>query len=140
MPKVYKDVAGYPTIGYGHVLTKSELQSGKIYIRGMLFQYSNGISQSIAESILDQDLEEYEFAVNTYVKVPLKQNQYDSLVSFCFNVGAGAFMRSTLVKRLNAGDYDAVPEQLRRWKYSGGQIVQGLINRREKEVELWNKA
>ena len=72
------------------------------------------------------------------VKVPLNQNQFDALVSFVFNVGNNAFRDSTLVKVLNAGHFDQVPTQLRRWIRDNGKIVKGLINRREKEIALWN--
>jgi len=75
--------------------------------------------------------------VNSGVKVALNQNQFDSLVSFTFNTGIQAFADSTLLKMLNQGNYDAVPDQLRRWVRAGGNVVQGLVNRRENEIKLW---
>jgi lysozyme len=78
--------------------------------------------------------------VNESVTVPLNQNQFDALVSFSFNVGDNAFRGSTLLKLLNQGQYDQVPAQLRRWVRDNGHVVQGLINRREKEIVLWNTA
>jgi lysozyme len=68
----------------------------------------------------------------------LNQNQFDALVSFAFNVGDGAFRSSTLLRLLNQGQYDQVPAQLRRWNMDNGHVVQGLINRRNKEIALWN--
>ena len=84
-----------------------------------------------------QDVKPAEQAVGGGVKVALSQNQFDALVSFAFNVGNGAFLGSTLLKVLNQGQYDQVPTQLLRWTRSGGQVVQGLVNRRQNEIKLW---
>jgi lysozyme len=136
--QVYRDVAGLPTIGVGHLLTQDERSSGKITINGQTVRYGNGITKQQVYDLLDQDLDRFEDAVNKRVKVPLEQNQFDALVSFSFNVGIGAFKNSTLLKRLNKRDYAEVPNQLRRWNRSGGQVVRGLVNRREHEIQLWN--
>jgi lysozyme len=136
--KVYNDSAGLPTIGVGHLLTKSELMSGKISIGGVPVQYSNGLTQQQAETLLAQDLDPTEAAVNGGVKVTLSQNQFDALTSFTFNVGVGAFTGSTLLKLLNQKQYAQVPEQLMRWTRAGGRVVQGLVNRRQNEIKLWN--
>jgi len=122
----YKDVAGIWTIGYGHTRTAKQNQT---------------ISQVDADNLLMLDLEEFQDAVSRLVKVGLTDNQYGALVSFAFNVGAGAFERSTLLRKLNAGDYDSVPGQLMRWNKArvGGKMVpvQGLTNRRAAEAGLW---
>ncbi len=136
--KVYNDAAGLPTIGVGHLLTKSELTSGKITIGGVPVKYSNGITAQQAEQLLAQDLGPTEAAVNNGVKVKLSQNQFDALTSFTFNVGVSAFTNSTLLKLLNQGQYAQVPEQLMRWTRAGGRVVQGLVNRRQNEIKLWN--
>lgn len=136
--QVYKDSAGLPTIGVGHLLTRSELTSGKININGVPVQYANGLTQQQVNDLLAQDLKPTEQAVNGGVKVALNQNQFDALTSFAFNVGTGAFTGSTLLKVLNQGQYDQVPTQLLRWTRSGGQVVQGLLNRRQNEIKLWN--
>ena len=136
--KVYKDVAGLPTIGVGHLLTQDELTSGKILIRGEPIRYTDGLTKTQAMDLLAQDLERFEEAVNESGKVDLKQNQFDALVSFTFNVGSNAFRNSTLLRLLNQGNYSDVPNQLRRWVHSAGQKVQGLVNRRENEIELWS--
>ena len=138
-PFVYLDVAGLPTIGAGHLLTRDELTSGEIMIDGHAYKYHDGLSDGAIDRLLMRDLHIAELAVKTNVKVELNQNQYNALVSFAFNVGIGAFKKSTLLKRLNAGAYAAVPEQMRRWIFSAGQQIKGLKNRREKEIELWNK-
>ena len=135
---VYKDSAGLPTIGVGHLLTKSELSSGKITINGVPVSYENGLTEQQVTDLLAQDVQPAAAAVNNNVKVPLDQNQFDALVSFTFNVGIGAFTSSTLLKVLNQGQYDEVPTQLLRWTRAGGQVVQGLVNRRNNEIKLWN--
>lgn len=136
--KVYKDSAGLPTIGVGHLLTKSELSSGKTVINGIPVQYADGLTNQQTLDLLSQDVKPAEQAVNSGVKVALNQNQFDALVSFTFNVGVGAFTGSTLLKVLNQQQYTNVPNQLLRWVRSGGQVVQGLVNRRQNEIKLWN--
>ena len=136
--KVYKDSAGLPTIGVGHLLTQSERTSGAIVINGLAVQYADGLTDQQVLDLLGQDVQPAEQAVNIGVKVALDQNQFDALVSFTFNTGTGAFSSSTLLKVLNQGQYDQVPDQLRRWNKAGGQVVQGLVNRRENEIKLWN--
>jgi lysozyme len=134
---VYLDVAGLPTIGVGHLLTKDELSSERIVIGGDAIDYTLGLTDEQVYELLGQDLERFERVVNDSVEPDLAQHQFDALVSFAFNVGGGAFQQSTLLKRLNAGDFADVPSQLRRWIISGGRIVQGLVNRRENEIKLW---
>jgi len=135
---VYPDSGGRPTIGIGHLLTKSELASGKIYAHMETIRYQTGITKQQAEDILSEDLHVAECDINVLVAVPLSQNQFDVLTSFVFNVGGQAFSASTLLRRLNAGLYDEVPPQLRRWIHDNGKVVPGLISRREKEIVLWN--
>lgn len=135
---VYLDSGGAPTIGIGHLLTRSERTSGKIVIREMELDYREGLTEQQCWELLDQDLSVVVTTVNNAVTVPLSQNQFDTLVSFTFNVGDGAFRNSTLLKLLNQEKYDQVPTQLKRWIMDNGQVVRGLINRREKEITLWN--
>lgn len=136
---IYADSAGLPTIGVGHLLTRDELNSGKIHIDGKAYKYHEGLPDDVIDRLLLRDLHIAELVVNSNVKVKLTQNQYNALVSFAFNVGVGAFRNSTLLKMLNAGDYDSVTAQMRRWILSAGRQIQGLKNRREKEIELWNR-
>lgn len=125
----YQDVAGYWTIAYGHKILKGE----------PYYPYGNikRITTAQAFMILTRDVQKAEHAVNNYVKVPLTQNQFDALVSFVFNLGAGAFKKSTLLKKLNAGDYVGAAEQLPRWRFAGGKEFAGLLNRRNKEKALF---
>ena len=122
---VYDDVAGFPTIGVGHLIRDDDPD------------FSGGITHAQAIELLRKDAEQAEDSVSNRVTVDLTQTQYDALVSFVFNIGGGAFRNSTLVRLLNEGRYNDVPEQLRRWNKAGGKVVQGLINRREAECQLW---
>jgi lysozyme len=130
---MYHDSAGLPTIGVGHLLTKEELATGKLRIE---VDWHQGITEAQAEDLLRQDLAAAEEAVSE-VTVPLTQQQYDTLVSFAFNVGGQAFRASTLLRLLNAGQYQAVPAQLRRWIHSAGRVDPVLVRRREDEVRQW---
>jgi len=136
--KVYNDSAGLPTIGVGHLLTKSELSSGKIVINGAPVPYDGGLSDQQVLDLLSQDVTPAAQLITNKVTVPVNQNQFDALTSFTFNVGGAAFNGSTLLKLLNQGQFDQVPTQLRRWNKAGGKVVQGLVNRRENEIKLWN--
>lgn len=141
---MYRDSAGLPTIGVGHLLTRDELRSGKIAGVG---PWAGGLTDEQVDLILRRDLAVAEDAVERYVTVPLTVNQYDALVSFVFNVGVGSpdtatgagtgFQGSTLLTILNSGNYAGVPAQLRRWIHSGGKIDPGLAVRREREVDQW---
>lgn len=123
---VYLDVAGLPTIGFGHRLLPHE-------------SFPEGISEADALRILSADLRLAEQAVLRLVKVPLTQGQFDALTDFCFNLGPGRLASSTLLKALNARGYEAACEQLLRWNLAGGEINQGLRARREAEALLWTQ-
>lgn len=123
----YKDSAGVWTIGYGHTAAAgSPRPTPKMTI-----------TEQKAEEILTSDLTQYEKAVEQSVKVTLTDNQFAALVSFTYNVGIGAFKNSTLLKKLNKGEYDAVPSEMMKWVKCGGKQNQGLINRRRAEGYLW---
>jgi lysozyme len=126
--RVYLDVAGLPTIGYGHRLT----QHGA---------FADGVTPELAEHILNCDVDDAEEAVQHLVKVPLAQGQFDALVDFVFNLGATRLCNSTLLKDLNAGNYDAAAEQLLAWDHGmvNGKEVElaALKARRQAEAALW---
>lgn len=132
----YADSGGALTIGVGHLLTKAERTSGKIQIGQKSVRYGKGITRLHAEQLLAQDLVAQQ-VWSWYVSVPLTEAQREALASFVFNCGLSAFQNSTLLKLLNQGKYDQVPTQLRRWIYDGGKVVNGLVNRRNKEIALW---
>ena len=120
--EAYKCPAGVWTIGYGHTKGVKE---------------GDAIEQEAAEAFLIEDLEAFEQAVARLVKVPLTQQQFDALVSFTFNLGAGNLERSTLLEKLNGYQYGKVPEQLMRWVRAGGQVLDGLVKRRAAEAALF---
>ena len=122
--RVYLDVDGYPTVGYGHRLVHPE-------------SFPHGIGEAQAAALLAGDVRDAEDAVERMVKTALTQGQFDALVDFCFNMGQGRLAESTLLKDLNAGRYDAAAEQLLRWDHAGAQENAGLKARREAEFELW---
>ena len=123
----YPDIVGIWTIGVGH----TGFVDGKPVARGM------AITKEKSKEILTADLKRFESAVNDAVKVTLTQNQFDALVSLAFNIGEGAFARSTLVNKLNAGDKKGAAEQFLVWKNAGGRVSQGLLNRRQKEKAMF---
>ena len=122
--KVYKDIAGLDTIGVGHLIKKGE-------------DFHKGLTKEQAIDLLAKDVALFESAVQG-VQVPLTQQQFDTLVCFAFNVGTGAFRGSTLLRKLNAGEYTAVPTELLKWCKAGGKTSNGLLNRRNQEINLWN--
>lgn len=125
--KSYKCPAGVWTLGVGHTSAAGPPKVGP----GM------EITNAQAMKILAQDLVQFEDGVDAAVKVPLTQNQFDALVSFAFNVGLGALQKSTLLRKLNAGQYGAVPAELMKWTKAGGKELPGLIRRRRAEAALW---
>jgi len=134
--EMYRDSAGLPTIGCGHLLTRDELRSGKILGE----DWRDGITQTACEQLLRADLNAAIKTVNDLVAVELLQHQFDALVSFVFNIGSGAFQQSTLLRQLNEGQISAVPGQLRRWIYSAGHRDAILVNRSEDEIVQWDGA
>lgn len=132
--------SGYWTIGWGHVvrdITGSTFR-GKESKAAAKRIYPKGITRKEAEVILLNDIKKVEAFISSTVKVPLNDNQLAALISFTFNVGHGNFNRSTLLRRLNAKDYAAVPAQLKRWNKSNGRVSKGLTRRRELEAKLWD--
>lgn len=134
---MYKDDAGHPTIGIGHKLLNSELVGGYVIINGEHVDWRKGITSELSDALCRQDLQRFEKAVNDGVRVNLTQNQYDALVIFCFNIGDGGFKASTALRVINAKEFDKVPDAMRMWNKTGGVVNQGLVNRREKEIKLW---
>lgn len=135
MLTAYFDVAGVPTIGWGHIagVTAADVRRGRT------------ITEAQALAFFEADLDIAEQAVRRLVKVDLNQYQFDALVDFVFNLGEGNFASSTLLKKLNAGDYLAVPGQLMRWtkardpKTGKLRELRGLVIRRQWEADLWNR-
>lgn len=121
---VYNDVAGIPTIGYGHRVRPGE-------------SFPDGVTQAQAQAILSSDVQTAEAAVTRLVTVPLTQGQFDALVDFTYNLGAGNLETSTLLRDLNAGNYDAAASQLLVWDHAGGKVQPGLQARRQAEYNMF---
>ncbi len=120
--EAYKCAAGVWTIGYGSTKGVEE---------------GNTITQEDADNLLLEEMHEYEGYINDMVTVDLKQNEFDSLVSWVFNLGPSNLSSSTLLSRLNNKVWDDVPNQIKRWNKAGGQVRQGLVRRREAEALLF---
>ena len=121
--KAYKCSANVWTIGYGHTKNVKE---------------GDRISQDQANCFLMQDLYSVERAIVRLVKVKINQNQFDALCSLIFNIGISAFNKSTLLAKLNNGDYVGAAEQFRRWNKVNNVVTAGLVRRRQAEEDLFN--
>ena len=126
--KPYLCPAGVPTIGYGATYYTD---GRKVTLRDA------PISEADADKLLDKMLVKYEDAVNRYVQVPITQDQFDALVSFCYNLGPEALRKSTLLKKLNNKDYNGAADAFLNWVYASGKKLQGLVNRRTDERKLF---
>lgn len=120
----YQDQVGVWTIGYGH--TGSDVTPGLI------------ITQAQAQDLLARDVSSATACVNNSVLVKLTQEEFDALVDFVFNVGAGAFKGSRLLRDLNAGDFAGAAAQFELWDHAGGVVNPGLLRRRQAEAALFN--
>ena len=123
----YQDSVGVWTIGYGW----TQPVDGKLIRAGMT------IKQETAERLLKTGLVSYESDVSRLVKVGLTQGQFDALVSFTYNLGARSLSTSTLLRKLNAGDYAGASDEFLRWNKAGGKVLNGLTRRREAERALF---
>ena len=118
----YRCSANVVTIGFGHTRTAKE---------GMT------ITREEADMLLEEDIRSFETSVLSLVEVDLKQCEFDALIAWTFNLGAGNLKSSTLLKRINAKDWNDVPHQIKRWNKANGTVLQGLIRRREAEALLF---
>jgi lysozyme len=120
----YQDQVGVWTIGYGH--TGADVTPGLT------------ITQDQAQDLLAQDVGKAATCVNNVVTVELSQPEYDALVDFVFNLGVGAFTGSTLLRDLNSGDFSDAATQFDAWDHAGGNVVAGLLRRRQAETALFS--
>lgn len=123
----YQDSVGVWTIGYGW----TQPVDGKPVGKGM------AITQQKADDLLKQGVVQYEAGVHGLVTVQLNQNQYDALVDFAYNLGVNALKGSTLLKKLNTGDYAGAANEFTKWNKAGGKELAGLTRRREAEKSLF---
>lgn len=125
--KPYQDVVGVWTVCYGH--TGKDIMLGKTY------------TETECRALLNKDLNVVARQINPYIKVKIPETTRGALYSFVYNVGAGSFQSSTLLRKINQGDISGACDQLRRWTYAGGKEWKGLVTRREieREVCLWGE-
>ena len=119
----YQDAVSVWTCGWGST--------------GPDIHHGTKFTQEQADKRLRDHLELVEGCLSRNVTVPLNQNQIDALACWIYNLGCGNFMNSTLLKKLNTGDYAAVPDQIKRWNRAGTQVLPGLVTRRAAEAELF---
>jgi len=122
-PTVYLCSAGVPTIGYGHAIKRGESFTS--------------ITEEDAENMLAKDVEEAEKGILRLISVPLSDAQFNALVSFAFNLGAGALQRSALRLKLNRGEYVDASDEFIKWVRAGGKVIKGLVRRREAERRMF---
>ena len=130
---------GTKTIGVGHKITAEEARSGKLTIGNERVDWRNGLNDDQVLELFKQDHNRFRTKVTDAVSVELNENQLEALTSFAYNVGLRAFKNSTLLKKLNNGDFEAVPSELMRWVYVNKQEHDGLKNRREKEASIFTQ-
>lgn len=121
----YKDAAGYWTVGIGHLIVPGDGVSRDATGTPL------PIDETLLMTLFETDLKHAEDAVNGNVKVQLSSNQFDALVDFVFNLGAARFKSSTLLQKLNSGDYPGAADEFKRWVYAGGKKILGLAARRD---------
>lgn len=120
--------AGVPTIGFGSTF----------YPDGRRVKLGDKITLQEAESILLHDIKRFEKEVRNSVKIEITNNQLSALISFTYNVGASAFRKSTLLKKVNANPIDlTIHNEFMRWTRSGGKVLPGLVKRRAEESKLY---
>lgn len=127
--QAYDDGVGVWTIGIGTT----------VYPNGVKVKKGDKCTLEQAKEYFAHDLKRFESSVNKLVEVPLSQNQFDALVSLTYNIGSGAFAKSTLLRKLNAKDYQGAADQFLVWIRGGGKVLKGLVRRREAERALFLK-
>lgn len=127
--KAYDDGVGVWTIGFGTIK----------YPNGVRVKKGDVCTDKQAEEYLRNDLAKFEAAINKLVKVPLTQNQFDALASFTYNLGETNLANSTLLKKLNKGDYQGTADQFLLWNKAKGKVLDGLTLRRKAERALFLK-
>ncbi|OCJ61245.1 hypothetical protein A6U96_13950 [Agrobacterium tumefaciens] len=117
-----------PTIGWGNTSSVKMSDVGR-----------KTITKADAETLLKKDLVRFEADVNRLVTSDINENQFSALVSLCYNIGSGAFAKSTLLRMVNMGDYSGAAGQFSRWNRGGGRVLPGLVKRRALEEALFRK-
>ena len=128
--KPYRCPAGLWTVGVGHLIGDG---------KSLPDSWNKTFSLEEVYDILAKDVVRFERGVNKYITVPLRQNEFDALVSFSFNLGLGVLQRSTLRQAINRGDKEAAMVSLLKYNKAGGKVLKGLDNRRKDEAALFRR-
>ena len=126
----YRCPAGLYTVGYGHVIGNGLQLPDK---------WNRTFSLGEIDELLRTDLARFERGVLRYCTVYITQSQFDSIVSFSFNLGLGVLQRSTLRQKLNRGNYDVASKEFLKYTRAGGKVLKGLVRRRQAEYNLFNR-
>ena len=122
--ETYIDLVGKPTIGWGITDPRYAFPGNKI-------------TREQAHELLVQHVAQDEIVCRNLIRVKLSQPQWDAVISLCYNIGTGAFRDSTLLRKLNQADFTGAYAEFPKWRKAGGKVVQGLINRRKEEADLF---
>lgn len=123
----YTDDVGVLTIGWGHTnrVGTDRFNAGDVW------------SQQQCDEVFLRDMSRFENSVRSLVNVPLNQDQFDAIVSFCYNCGQGNLAQSTLLRKVNARDFAGAAEEFKKWVKGGGRVLKGLVRRRGYEARLF---
>ena len=126
----YRDSVGLWTVGYGHLIGDGKsLPSGDNRV----------FTQKEIDDFLVNDLMHVESGISVLIRVPITQNQFDALCSFCYNLGVGTLQKSTLLKDINLSLWDAAANDILKFHFAGGVSLPGLVKRRQAEHDLFIK-
>ena len=124
----YRCSAGLWTVGVGHLIG-----DGKLLPKS----WDRTFTEEEINALLVRDLSQFERGVGMYIKVPLRQHEYDALCSFAFNLGLGTLQRSTLRQKINRNDKEGAAKEILKYCRAGGKIIKGLQKRREAEYQMF---
>lgn len=124
----YHDPVGYPTVGYGHLLSR---------VPWAPLDQWHTLTREQAVALLEHDMGKALASVRRLISTPLSAAQEAALADFAFNCGGGNLQASTLRRVVNRGDYEEAPKQFMRWVYARGRKLRGLVRRRAAEVQMW---
>jgi lysozyme len=126
----YRDSVGLWTVGYGHLIGDG---------KSLPSNYNRVFTQKEIDDFLVNDLLHIESGISVLIRVPITQNQFDSLCSFCYNLGVGTLQKSTLLKDINSQLWDAAANEILKFHFAGGVSLPGLVKRRQAEHDLFIK-
>jgi lysozyme len=124
----YRCSAKLWTVGVGHLIGNG---------KSLPDSWNRTFTKEEINALLIWDLNRFERGIRMYIKVPLRQCEYDSLCSFAFNLGLGTLQRSTLRQKINRGDKEGAAKEILRYCRAGGKIIKGLQRRREAEYQMF---